>query len=74
MKVSSITKGMNIKFATLPYSNADISTSMTAEVQKDDNPEEVGRNLTELLLQEMRDFKAAVDEATVDMFDKPSRL
>lgn len=74
MRVTSITKSMNIKFATLPYSNADINVSMTAELAPGDDVAEAGQDLNSILLQEIKDFKAAVDEVCVQTFDKPKGL
>lgn len=74
MRVTSITKSMNIKFATLPYSNADINVSMTAELAPGDDVAEAGQDLNNILLREVKDFKAAVDEVCVQTFDKPKGL
>ena len=74
MKVKTITKSMNVKFATLPYSNADIQVSMTAEVEKDEDPKSASELLTELIKQDIKDFKAAMDDLAVEVFDKPSKL
>ena len=65
---------MNVKFATLPYSNADIQVSMTAEVEKDEDPKSASELLTELIKQDIKDFKAAMDDLAVEVFDKPSKL
>ncbi len=77
MRVTSITKSMNIKFATLPYSNADINVSMTAELAPGDDVAEAGQDLNNILLleiKEFKEFKAAVDEVCVQTFDKPKSL
>ena len=74
MRVTSIAKGMSIKFATLPYSNADISVSLIGELAPGDDVREVGQDLTNILLLEIKDFKKAIDEMTISLFDKPSNL
>lgn len=74
MKVTSITKGMNIKFATLPYSNADINVHMTAELADGDDIKKAGTELTKLLMTEIAEFKSAMDETVVELFDKPKSL
>jgi len=74
MRVTSITKSMNIKFATLPYSNADINVSLTAELAPGDDVAEAGQGLNNILLLEIKDCKAAVDEVCVQTFDKPRSL
>ena len=70
-KIKEITKSINIKFKTFDFSSADIFMSVKAELDENDDFDEVSEHLTEKLSALAFEDKAVWDEVHPQLYNKP---